>query len=181
MDDSGISSKPSPSKLFGIVLNHGIKPINYVGIMVMMFTAFFVISIIIAFSVSILEDPKYYDLDKSNIGKQVGNVASTVEALVITQDFLIGPIIDAFGRKIPILVAWLATAIALFLMPMFNTLWPGYFLCRLFMSLGCVLCMNMPLLPDYVAPESMGLAQSVIQICCGLGSMAGSSGMFALH
>ena len=69
---------------------------------------------------------------------------------VIIQSMFIGLIIDTVGRKGAIIVAVFSFGIATGLIPFFTSVYPGFFICRIVMSLGSVIGIYIPLLPDYV-------------------------------
>lgn len=69
-----------------------------------------------------------------------------------------GPIFDTFGRKIPIVIGFLMTGLAIGAIPLFDSLYPGYFILRVTISLGTTIGLNAPLMPDYVDPSSIGIA-----------------------
>ena len=70
----------------------------------------------------------------------------------------IGPVLDTFGRKWACVIAFLVIGVAFILVPITRTIFPGYMIERTLVALGTSIPMNIPLLPDYVDPSSMGLA-----------------------
>ena len=109
----------------------------------------------------ILADPKYYGV-KTNLGKKMGDVASYAEIWVIFQSLFTGVILDTFGRKVPVIIGFLISGAAIGAIPFFSTLYPAYCILRTLISAGTVIGLNIPLLPDYVQLESMGLANSYV-------------------
>jgi MFS family permease len=71
---------------------------------------------------------------------------------------VMGPIFDTFGRKIPIVLGFIATGFVIIVIPMCNTIFPAFLILRCVLSLGASIGLNCPLLPDYVQNGSMGLA-----------------------
>ena len=63
------------------------------------FVTMLALQVIYSFVVFILTDPKYYDIDKSDIGPIMGSIGMYSEMFVIAADLIIGVIIDIFGRK----------------------------------------------------------------------------------
>ena len=75
-----------------------------------------------------------------------------------------GPIFDTFGRKIPLVISFIVTGIAIGSIPLFKTLYPAYFVLRVLISLGTTIGLNAPLLPDYVDPGSIGIAYGQVEV-----------------
>ena len=84
------------------------------------------------------------------------------EVIVLVQDLYIGFVLDVLGRKIPIIIGTMGMGLATAVVPLFHDVWPSFFLLRVVMSLGAIITLNIPLLPDYVQPESMGLANAYV-------------------
>lgn len=80
----------------------------------------------------------------------MGTVGLYCELLVIMTDILGGPLMDICGRKYPVSIGILIAGVFLFFIPFFKTVYPGFFLCRAFISIGTILFINVPLIPDYV-------------------------------
>lgn len=53
---------------------------------------------------------------------------------------------------------------AIFAIPLFNNLFPDYLVIRVLISLGLIVSLNIPLLPDYVRKEHMGKANGILQV-----------------
>ena len=68
---------------------------------------------------------------------------------------------DICGRKYPISIGVLVAGVFILLIPLFKTVYPGFFICRAFISLGTILLINVPLIPDYVQMNSIGLTSSI--------------------
>jgi MFS family permease len=68
---------------------------------------------------------------------------------------------DTVGRRFPISIGMFIAGIFMFLIPFFRTIYPGFFICRAMVSIGTILLVNSPLLPDYVQLESLGLANGI--------------------
>ena len=69
---------------------------------------------------------------------------------------LSGPIIDTIGRKVAVIFGITIMGVSVGLIPFFTELYPGFFLVRVLMSVGSIICLNIPLLPDYVHKDSIG-------------------------
>ena len=118
--------------------------------MVLQFTTFAVTGLTLSFIISILEDPMYFNLDKGGIGDKLAPINSWAEAFVLLQDIFLGPIFDTFGRKWIIIVSFFLCGISILMIPMFPTLYPGFFIFRCIIQVVSTMGMNVPLLPDYV-------------------------------
>lgn len=53
---------------------------------------------------------------------------------------------------------------AIALVPLFRAVYPSFFILRVAISLGVSISLNVPLLPDYVHKDSIGLANSYIEL-----------------
>ena len=139
-------------------LNPGITPLNLISFYLMQFVVFICLSFVLSFVTYILTDPNYYNINIDDIGKLLGQISGIAELFVIVESIFMGPIFDKFGRKIPIVIGFAVTAVAIGAIPLFKTLYPGYFVLRVLISLGTTIGLNAPLLPDYVDEGSIGIA-----------------------
>lgn len=79
-----------------------------------------------------------------------GNCGFYAEIAVIVLSLVLGVIFDTVGRKAPTVFGlWLAGS-SIIATPFLTTVYPGFLLMRIFMSLGVIPGINTPLLPDYV-------------------------------
>ena len=79
----------------------------------------------------------------------MGIIATISETVVIIQDFFLGFIFDHFGRKLPIVFAFIILGFSVILIPVFDQI-KYYYLLRIIISIGASFGLNVPLLPDYV-------------------------------
>ena len=93
---------------------------------------------------------------------------------------MIGPIIDTFGRKKPLVFSQVETAIAIAAIPFFKSVYPAFFICRCVLSLGSAMSLNMPLMPDYVDKKSVGLASAYGIVIMNLALIFASSGLYQI-
>ena len=110
----------------------------------------------------------------------MGKIASIAEACVIVEDFFLGPIFDAFGRKVPMIIGFLVLAAAIGAIPLFKSLYPAYCILRCLISLGMVIGMNVPLLPDYVHKNSLGLANGYLELVTTAAYIFSSTGLLQI-
>ena len=115
-----------------------------------MFTTLMGLQVIYSFVVFILTDPMYYDVDDKDIGPLLSSIGAYSELFVIFADLIIGVIVDIFGRKGILILGELVTAISLGSIPLCDSVYPGFFLCRVSCALGTIVSINIPLLTDYV-------------------------------
>ena len=64
--------------------------------------------------------------------------------------------------------------------PLFNSLYPMFFICNLFAFAGAMFGLNVPIAPDYIEKSSLGLANLFIVILSVAGNIAGSSALLAI-
>ena len=105
-------------------------------------------------------------------------ISAYSEGVAMLFEAVSGQIIDT---KLAIILATTMMGVSLVLVPFFIQLYPGFFLVYVIMSIGSIICLNNPLLPDYVHKGSFGLAQSYNQIIDILAMVVSTSGLFALH
>lgn len=104
----------------------------------------------LSFIISILEDPKYFNIDTADIGNKIAPINAWAEFFVLVQDVLLGPIFDVFGRKLIIIVGFFACGVSVILIPCFTSLYPSFFIFRCIIQVVSTMGMNVPLLPDYI-------------------------------
>ena len=116
----------------------------------MYFWLFVILGAVLGFMAFILEDPAYYNIDKKELGTELGNISMICEACVIAEELIMGIIVDTFGRKVPLLGGWLIAGIAFGVVPLFTSLYPSFLVIRTLIYLGLIVGINIPLLPDYI-------------------------------
>ena len=141
---------------------------------------FTVISFVLTFTTFILTDERYYGIDEDKIGGELGRIGAYVEIVVIIEGLFMGPIFDYFGRKIPLVIGFLITGIAVAGIPMFRSLYPAFFILRVMLSCGSLTGLNAPLLPDYVQKESLGKAVGQVEVVINLAFIFASTGMLQI-
>ena len=127
-----------------------------------------------------MEDPEYYNLDKKEVGKDLGYIGSWSEAFVIIQSLYMGLIIDTFGRKTPVVMSLIISGACFIAIPMCKVLYPDFLILRCLIGMGAVVIMNIPLVPDYVQKESMGLANAYSQFMITCGFLFSSTGLYSI-
>ena len=58
----------------------------------------------------------------------------------------------------PLVTAYIVVGISFIMIPVFKNLYPEFLILRALIGFGTMVGMNMPLTPDYVQRNSMGLA-----------------------
>ena len=147
-----------------VKLNPGITPLNLVSFYLMTFVVFICLSFILSFVTYILTDENYYAVPIDEIGSKLGQISCIAEIFVIFESLFMGPIFDKFGRKVPLVISFIVTGLAIGAIPLFKTLYPGYFILRVLISLGTTIGLNAPLLPDYVDKNSVGVAFGQVEV-----------------
>ena len=71
---------------------------------------------------------------------------------------------DIFGRKNILIIGQVISAVSIGAIPLFKEVYPGYFICRVACAVGTIIAMIVPLIPDYVKMESLGLANAYLSI-----------------
>ena len=97
-----------------------------------------------------MKDPNYYGVPKDKLGKDLGTIGSIAEGFCIVLDFVLGPLFDTVGRKNACVIGMFTMGICLGLVPFFKSIFPSYCILRCLVGIGALICMNSPLIPDYV-------------------------------
>ena len=111
-----------------VKLNRGIKIKNLLTFYFISFCTFIMIGLGLSFVSFILEDPDYYNISSKEIGSKLAPINMWGEAITILQSMYLGPVIDAYGRKIPLVLGFMVGGIATGTLPLFNKLYPWYFI-----------------------------------------------------
>ena len=108
-----------------------------------------------------MTDPDYYNLDNDTIGDRLSALSSTVSAICLAEELIVGPLVDLMGRKWPIVFAFASVVAGCVIMPLFKSLWGGFFVAKLLIMIGYTLIMDMPLIPDLVQEKDLGRALGI--------------------
>ena len=92
-----------------------------------------------------------------------------------------GPVIDVTGRKVAVIFALACIGLSLGFVPCFTELYPGFLIICIAMAIGNTIGRNLPLIPDYVAKDSIGTAQACNEVVATISTIFTNSGLFALH
>ncbi len=98
----------------------------------------------------IIKSPEYYDVPEDKEASVVGNLAFYAELAILPSHFLIGGVLDIFGRKIPTVLGMLISGVCICLIPFGRSVYPDLCILRLTIAIGVLVAMNSPLLPDYI-------------------------------
>ena len=121
-----------------------------------------------------------YDQPSDQVPDLIGRIGMYAEICAIIQGLLMGVIIDTLGRKIPLIFGQVEAAVAIAAIPLFKQVYPWFFICRCLISLGTVIAVNMPFLPDYVDKGSIGLANSYGQVIMSSALIFSSTGLYQI-
>ena len=132
------------------------------------------------FMVFILKDPEYYDLSTQDANAELGYIGSICEFSIIFIQIFIGPVADAFGKKWVSVISLAVSSIALASIPLFNTVYPGFLMMRILVACGTSVGNLVPILADYLTPDSLGVGFSMAALIGGLITGAGMGAGFAL-
>lgn len=106
-----------------------------------------------------------------------GKISSYAEIVVIFFQPILGFLFDTIGRKIPLICGMLIISVAVGCIPLSHELYPWFLIYRCMLSVGTVVGLNLPLLPDYVAKEHLGKAQGVVQVIISFAFIFSSTGL----
>ena len=156
-------------------LKPGIVKMNMVAYLLLSVSTGLALSMIYGTVTFILEDKNYYNLSEKVVGSNMGYIGMISEVAVLVLELFMGVILDTFGRKTPVIFGIFISAICLILIPLENTLYPGYLILRLIIGMGTIISVNAPFIPDYVSLESMGLASAYAGIISTLSGLFNGS------
>jgi len=86
-------------------------------------------------------------------------------------DIICGPLLDIFGRKRPVVIGFFISSIFILMVPQFTEVYPYFYMCRICIGCGSIIFMNVPILPDYVHPDSIGSANGITAIVVAISSL----------
>lgn len=138
------------------------------------------INFIFSFITGILSNPLVYDMPSAEVPDIIGSIGMWAEICALIQGFLMGVMIDTLGRKLPLIFGQLEAAAAIAAIPLFKKVYPWFFICRCMVSLGTAIAVNMPLLPDYVDKDSIGLANAYGQVIMSSALIFSSTGLYQI-
>jgi len=110
----------------------------------------------------VVKSPEYYDIPRDEVGEVVGSLAFYSELAILPWHLLLGGIMDTVGRKIPTVLGLLLSGVSIIGIPFGKNIYPDLCIMRILIAVGVLSALNSPLLPDYVKPQSLGLANSYV-------------------
>jgi MFS family permease len=166
-DEGGLS----PKKCCFVELNDGVSYFNLSTYYLVQFTYVCAFTFIDAMQDYLLEDDKYYGIDKSRVGRINGSILLFDTLYLICFIYIYGAFHDIFGRKIPVVFGFLSMGISLFLYPIAGEIYPNLILVRLIFSNGICAVTTQPLLADYVSHRTKGFGGGIASVVSGLGAI----------
>ena len=88
-----------------------------------------------------------------NLASVSGDMTAYCETLGIILDICIGFVFDIFGRRRPMAIAYFLAACGLFMLPMFDKVYPWFLISRLLVSCSTI-TVNCPMIADYIDEKS---------------------------
>ena len=90
-----------------------------------------------------------------------------------------GFVFDLVGRRVPLALGYLFTAIGLLILPYFDKVYPWFLMSRLFMSLIGITG-NCPFIPDYIQEQSQGLANGYMMMVVAIANILSTTVLLKL-
>ena len=128
----------------------GIVGLNFVGYMLLTLLNGSGYNFSSTFTILMLKDPKYYNLDPKVLAEDYGYFVMYSDLISIVMKPLFGIIMDIYGRKKPLIIAFIVMAITNLMVPWFKQLYPSFFIVKTINYVFCNIVFDAPLLPDYV-------------------------------
>ena len=145
---------------------------NVLAFFTMQFAAYLLLNFMSSFLYFLVTSP-YYNVPSDRVGRIVGDLGFYGSLAVVSFDFFLGAIMDIIGRKIPIIIGLVVSSIMIIVMPFGNVVYPSLLLwrydslfdkfVRTIWALGLAPALNSPLLVDYIAKDSLGLANAYVR------------------
>ena len=143
-------------------LKPGFTPFNIICYYILCFTIGLVLQFLTVQITYILKDKDFYNEKPTEVAKIAGECGSLAQIFAISLDLLLGLIFDTIGRKIPLILGLFTTGMSIGLAPFPHEVVPFFVILRVLMTVGIIPGLNTPLLPDYVHPKSLGLANAYV-------------------
>mmetsp|Transcript_32282 Transcript_32282/g.49421 ORF Transcript_32282/g.49421 Transcript_32282/m.49421 type:complete len:178 (-) Transcript_32282:867-1400(-) len=134
----------------------------------------------LSFVLYILADSHYYNVPQNEVSSVMATTNSISEVVTIIQSLFLGVIVDTLGRKAILIIGLLFLAGGLGFIPLFTKVYPWYLILRIFIGLGISWTGNVPIGPDYVKPNSIGVSSSYGTIFVFIGRVISQSVIYKL-
>jgi MFS family permease len=170
-DNNLEDGKKTLKKIFFIELNEGISLFNLLSYYAVQFTYVCAFTFIDACQDYLLEDEKYYNIDKNKVGTINGDILFFDLLYLILFIHIYGSFHDVFGSKFLIVFGFISMGISLILYPMAGKIYPNLILVRLIFSNGICAVTTQPLLADYVNHRSKGFGGGIAAVVSGFGAI----------
>lgn len=144
-------------------LKPGTTYLNVVSYYLLQFTTQMLVQFLISFLIQILQHPHYFAVPPSKVATVAGNAGFWGGIAVVAFDMVLGVIFDSIGRKTPTVIGFWVAGVSAIVMPFLSSVYPGFLVTRIMLSLGVIPGVNVPLLPDYIKEESQGLANAYVR------------------
>ncbi len=116
-------------KFLYLFMRKGISKFNIASFYLMQMAVYLLSNFILTFF-SFLVKSDYYGVSKNQAGTVVGNMGFLSHFICLFFDLSIGTFMDVFGRKKPIIIGLLLSALSLTLMPFAGSLYPNLLILR---------------------------------------------------
>jgi MFS family permease len=112
--------------------------------------------------VFLLLDPAYFNIGESQIGGVINDMLFYVIPFQMIVSLLTGFFYDMFGRKLTIIIYMIIASATAFLTPLTSpSLYPWYFINRIFFGCSVMGILCNPLINDYIKSKSRGRAHAI--------------------
>ncbi len=123
-----------------------------------------------------MQDKHFYSVDIATLGETIAQYKMIIQGLHILVVLYIGFLYDNVNTRLLLTLGGSLLTASVFALPYGHNIYPGLFLITLAMTSGLSIS-NAPLLVDYVAAPSKGLAASYYSIFGSLGGIVASFGL----
>ncbi len=117
--------RPIPSKRFLFLKKKpDVSGFNVSSFFLIQFAAAIVLTFMNQFLSNIVRSPEYYNIPKNESGRVIGNLAFYTELTIIPMHFILGAVMDAFGRKYPTVIGLLIAGVCIISIPYGHVIYP---------------------------------------------------------
>jgi len=163
--------KPSQYAFKFIKLNPGITQVNFVCCIIHMMIMIFGLASAGSIQPLILLDKKYYNISQ----EESGTITSLILVIQLVVKMIVslpyGHYADKLGRKTVIYYGAINYLISCLLIPAQTSIFPGFILAKMLLANGLAALQTVPLLADYVADESKGIASGFAGMAFGVSAI----------
>jgi len=111
-----------------------------------------------------------YNVSQNDVAKKSGFINSIAASFLCITQFVMGPVMDKVGRRVPIVCGLLVAGLMINLVTFGHEVYPTLLIMIIVLSMAAAPTECAPLINDYVQPKSFGVAQMYYAFAAYLGT-----------